>query len=162
MKGQSRYMVGVAVMAFAVSFYALNNFAVEYVLQTAMQDMDDNFDRYESAVHSYTIVNDGVDYTSNVINQTEFADDITTLPGYDNMCKTTRGIDNGGDYKIWFLDPHNNVKSGDCSRNSYNTYTTYGAVSSYGLIMLPRVYPVVQFWGTANGGKVFYLQTRVK
>ncbi|MFB6115859.1 MAG: hypothetical protein ABEK04_06270, partial [Candidatus Nanohalobium sp.] len=101
MKGQSRYLVGVAIMAFAVAFYSLNSFAVEYVLSNALKDMDQNFDRYESAVHSYTVVNDGVNQTSNVINQTRLGNDITKVfSDYDDLCRSSRGIQHPDNYKI--------------------------------------------------------------
>jgi len=163
MKGQARYLVGVGAMVFAVVFYALNNFAVSYVLENAKQDMADNFARYESAVHSYTILNDGVNQTANVLNQTEFADTLSTYPGYQDLCETSRGIDRGDEYKIWFTDPYSTVtSSGDCTRDSAGYYSPFATTVSIALVALPSVYPEVMFWGVADGGEVITMQTRVE
>lgn len=166
-KGQSRYIVGVGVMVFAVSFYALNSWAMSYVLTSAVADMDQNFARYESAVHSYMVINDdGSSPVNNKINENNLAANLTQFSSYDSLCyfDGDLGWNHPDEYKMTFYSGQglNTITgSGECTPDNYADLEYPGGLTSYGLLMLPMYFPMLQFYGT-NNDKIYYVQTRVE
>jgi hypothetical protein len=161
MKGQSNYIVGVGAMVFAVTFFALNSWAQAYVLNSAMNDMNDNFARYESAVHSYMIINEGRTSVNNKINQDVLGGNLSGFTGFDHLCYINGdpGWNHPGEeYKLAFYP---DIKGGTCSPDS-SSDLEFPEMRSYGILMLPMYFPKLQFYGTENGGQIYYVQTRVE
>jgi hypothetical protein len=170
MKGQSRYLVGAGVLVFVIVFYGLTMFSMEYVLQNAFNDMEENHWRYESAAHSYMMMNGGVGGINYRINDNKLASTMSEFSlasnrEWDDLCysepagDTERyGIEHPDRYKSTFL--LNKPGSGECYIGNSNDYLSYPSMQSFGIIRLPMFFPYMQFYGTESQ-KLFYLQTRV-
>lgn len=137
-KGQSKYLVGVGIMAFAIALTSMNTFVVEYVLNTVMQDMEDNFQRYESTVYGHSVLNEGTAYYTDDLE--DINDDLEVVDSSLIRCRITdpdRHIAHGTNYQIKFYPPGSDIGpgGGGCSppyRNNQYAYG-YGGYGSYGL-----------------------------
>lgn len=162
MKGQGKYVIGVFVMVAAIAIGLVGETATEYTLSVALTSMDENFARYDSMVHSYMILNDG---TNGVANHEDMADDLTSL-SHDQQCSFdgSWGVDHGSSHRVTFTNLEGAVGNGDCSVPPGYYYDDDISFDSPGLFAVPYygVYPDMAFYSPADGGKNFYMHTRVK
>lgn len=163
LKGQGKYVIGVFIMIAAIVIGGIGEFATEYTLNTALNSMNENYARYDSMVHSYMIVSDDI---NNVENHSRMADDLSTVSGY-KLCQidSSYGLDRGSDYRITFTNLEGNVWDGSCTALPGYHYTDDDvSFKSPGLTKAPYigVYPDIAFYSPHDGGKNFYIHTRVK
>ncbi|MFB6241979.1 MAG: hypothetical protein ABEJ36_04205 [Candidatus Nanosalina sp.] len=160
MKGQAKYVVGVFIMIAAISMGMIGNFVTSYTLQEALVSMNENQARYDSLIHSYMILNGGQNF---VLNQTEMKDDLSTT-SKDYVCNIdgTWVLDHGPRYRVSFKWLEADIKSGGCTAPAGHYYDQ-PKFRSPGLFLSPYIgaFPDLAFYGTANGGKNFYIHTRV-
>lgn len=166
MKGQSNYIVGVGVLVFCVGFYAMNNFAMSYVIENARQDMNQNFARYESAVHTYMIINEGRTSVNNKINENNLASNLSDYASGNEVAtgnafcylSPNPGWDHPkNDYRLTFAP---DIAGGQCSPDDTDDLA-WPSLRSRGILLLPVYMPPFQFYGTEND-KLYTIQTRVK